>query len=223
MKPYIVCHMMQSIDGRVACDMVDKISGDEYYTALDVLDCPSKVEGRYSYQLHCCGFEEFKPKTAGGIGKEVFYKAADAKGYEISADSRGILLWNNADNTNRLCLVSEDASPEYLDYLRGLGISYIAAGKGRIDLSRAVEILHDEFGVERLAVVGGGKINGGFLSEGLINEMSVMIAPGIDGRSGQPALFDGIEDRDEYRPLSLKFKEISTFPNGVIWARYTVL
>ena len=45
----------------------------------------------------------------------------------------------------------------------------------------------------------------------------------IDGRSGQPALFDGIEDSDDYRPLSLKFKEISTFPNGVIWARYTVL
>ena len=65
--------------------------------------------------------------------------------------------------------------------------------------------------------------NGGFLSEGLIDEVSVMIAPGIDGRSGQPALFDGIEDSDDYRPLSLKFKEISTFPNGVIWARYTVL
>lgn len=29
MKPYIVCHMMQSIDGRVACDMVDKISGED--------------------------------------------------------------------------------------------------------------------------------------------------------------------------------------------------
>ena len=33
MKPYIVCHMIQSIDGRIACDMVDKIIGDEYYTA----------------------------------------------------------------------------------------------------------------------------------------------------------------------------------------------
>ena len=45
----------------------------------------------------------------------------------------------------------------------------------------------------------------------------------IDGRIGQPALFDGIADSDKYRPLSLKFKEISTFSNGVIWARYSVL
>ena len=70
MRPYIVCHMMQSVDGRIACDMVDKISGDEYYDALDALDCPSRVEGRYSYQLHCCGFKEFKPTAAGRVGKE---------------------------------------------------------------------------------------------------------------------------------------------------------
>ena len=43
-RPYIVCHMMQSVDGRVDCDMVDKISGDEYYDALESLDCPSYVE-----------------------------------------------------------------------------------------------------------------------------------------------------------------------------------
>lgn len=222
MRPYIVCHMMQSVDGRIACDMVDKISGDEYYDALDALDCPSRVEGRYSYQLHCCGFKEFKPTVAGRVGQETFYKAADAKGYQISADSRGILLWDDADNANRLCLVSEEASPEYLDYLRGLGISYIATGKGQINLTRAVEILHDEFGVTRLAVVGGGKINGGFLAAGLIDELSVMFAPGIDGRCGQPALFDGIADRDGYRPLPLKFKEVSAYPNGVIWARYGI-
>ena len=32
MTPYVICHMMQSVDGRIDCDMVDKISGDEYNT-----------------------------------------------------------------------------------------------------------------------------------------------------------------------------------------------
>ena len=64
-RPYIICHMMQSLDGRVACDMVDKISGDEYYTALEILGCPSHLEGKRSYQIHYCGFEEFKPSAAG--------------------------------------------------------------------------------------------------------------------------------------------------------------
>lgn len=211
---------MQSLDGRVDCDMVDKISGDEYYTALDSLNCPSHVEGKHSYQIHYCGFDEFKPSVKCSIGKETFHVASKAEGYSISVDSRGTLLWEGTDNKDRLCIVSELASPEYLAYLRDKGISYIAVGKEHIDLHRAMEILHDEFGVKRLAVVGGGKINGGFLAAGLLDEVSAMIAPGIDGRIGQPALIDGIADKEGYLPAKLKFKEVSTFSNGVIWVRY---
>ena len=47
MKPYVICHMMQSVDGRIDCDMVDKISGEEYYTALKSLNCNAVVEIRY--------------------------------------------------------------------------------------------------------------------------------------------------------------------------------
>lgn len=222
MRPYIICHMMQSVDGRIACDMVDKISGDEYYTALDSLDCKTCIEGKHSYQIHQCGFDEFKPTDTAAIGKETFYVAEKSSGYQISTDTRGTLIWDNCDNKDRLCIVSEQVSLEYLDYLCRSGISYIAAGHHEIDLKRAMEILFEEFGVKRVAVVGGGRINGGFLAAGLVDELSAMIAPGIDGRIGQPALFDGMNDSDRYRPIHLELKEISTFDNSVIWARYTV-
>lgn len=213
---------MQSVDGRIDCDMVDKISGDEYYTALNALDCTAVVEGRHSYQLHTCGFEEFKPNKYIPVGKECFYKAHDSKELEISVDNKGVLLWNKTKNENRLCIVSEKASTEYLEYLKSLGISYIVTGKEKIDLRRAVEILKDEFNIERIAVVGGGIINGGFLQEGLIDELSLMIGPGIDGRNNQPTLFDGIQDRKDFLPVKISFKEVSTFPNGVVWIRYTL-
>ena len=81
-RPYIICHMMQSVDGRVACDMVDKISGDEYYDALDALDCSSQIESKHSYQLHYCGFDEFQPEKAGGIDSERWFVAnKEAIGY----------------------------------------------------------------------------------------------------------------------------------------------
>lgn len=213
---------MQSVDGRVACDMVDKISGDEYYDTLESFECPSHIEGKYSYQLHYCGFDEFKPIEYVPVNKEAFYKAKQCNGYEISVDTNGVLLWKNTGNENRLCIVSEKASTEYLDYLKELGISYIAVGKKKIDLTRAMEILYDEFGVKRVAVVGGGKINGSFLAENLIDELSVMIGPGIDGRCGQPALFDGLKDSNGYLPLKLRFQSVSTYPNGVIWLKYNI-
>ena len=39
---------------------------------------------------------------------------------------------------------------------------------------------------------GGGHINGAFLEAGLVDELSLLIAPGIDGRHDIPAVFDGI-------------------------------
>ena len=213
---------MQSVDGRIDCDMVDKISGDEYYTALKALDCTAVIEGRHSYQLHTCGFEEFKPNNYIPVGKECFYKAHDSNELEISSDNKGVLLWDKTKNENRLCIVSEKASTEYLEYLKSLGISYIVTGKEKIDLRRAVEILKDEFNIERIAVVGGGIINGGFLQDGLIDELSLMIGPGIDGRNNQPTLFDGIHDRKDFLPIKISFREVSTFPNGVVWLRYNV-
>lgn len=84
-----------------------------------------------------------------------------------------------------------------------------------------MEILHDAFAIERLAVLGGGHINGGFLSAGLIDEVSLLVAPGIDGRKGMTALFDGIEDMKK-TPSHLKLESFERLDNDVMWLRYLV-
>lgn len=68
------------------------------------------------------------------------------------------LLWDEPD-------ASERVSRDYLAYLGGLHISWIACGKERVDLARACEILASAFSVERMAMVGGGHINTAFLAE----------------------------------------------------------
>lgn len=49
-KPYIICHMMISIDGRIDCAMTSKLPGvDDYYTSLDEITVPmhiAKLNGR---------------------------------------------------------------------------------------------------------------------------------------------------------------------------------
>lgn len=42
--------MVASIDGRIDCSMVEKISGEEYDVALEQLDCPSLLEGRVTME-----------------------------------------------------------------------------------------------------------------------------------------------------------------------------
>lgn len=100
----------------------------------------------------------FEPQDA-ALGHESFSRNADADGYEIVIDTRGTLLWDEPD-------ASERVSRDYLAYLGGLHISWIACGKERVDLARACEILASAFGVKRMAVVGGGHINTAFPAAG---------------------------------------------------------
>ena len=82
-----------------------------------------------------------------------------------------------------------------------------------------MELLAEEFGVERLAVTGGGHINGAFLEAGLLDEVSYMVAPGIDGRAGMAAVFDGIADKS--RPATRLRLESVKQMGETAWMRYT--
>lgn len=220
-RPYIVCHMVASIDGRIDCSMVDKISGDEYYETLDKLDCPTQLEGRVTMEHYNARKEPFIVTDPTPVGERSVYKAVDSDKYMVSVDTHGRLRWPAAeiDGVPLVCIVSEHASQEYLEMLRNEGISYICVGRESIDLSTAMEVLCSDFGVERLAVLGGGHINGGFLASGLIDEISLLLAPGIDGRKGQTALFDGIPDMDRM-PVKLLLESVEPVGNGTLWIRY---
>jgi len=223
-RPYIICHMMASLDGRIDCDMTEQIDDtNHYYEALEQLECPSVMEGKITLVKHSAlpgffqGTQPYKD-----AGRQV-YKAVEAEGYAIGVDTSGTLLWGD-DTTEHfgkplLMILSEKASEEYLAYLKSKQISYLTIGQDAIDLKAAMEILRSEFGVEQLAVVGGGHINGSMLDLGLIDEVSMMYGYGIDGREGMAAAFDG---RPKSRgPVRLTFKSV-TEQDGIVWMRYLV-
>lgn len=205
-KPYIVCHMMTSVDGRIDCAMTEHLPGvQEYYDTLNALDAPTRISGRVTAELEMALPGKFEAKTAEALGKEAFSKAADAEGYEIVVDTHGTLLWGESAEDERplLILTSEQVSKEYLAYLNGKHISWIACGKEHVDLKRACEILAAELDIKRAAVVGGGHINAGFLAAGLLDEVSILIGAGIDGRGGMQSVFDGLPMERGVTPLKL--------------------
>ena len=70
---------------------------------------------------------------------------------------------------------------------------------------------HESF--SRNADAGGGHINTAFLAAGLLDEVSVLIGAGIDGRGG--LLMN--------QPLTqLHLESVKPFESGAVWLRYTV-
>lgn len=222
-KPYIVCHMMTSVDGRIDCAMVAKLAGvNEYYTTLEELGIPTTLSGRITAKLELALPGEFHAVKNETAGREAFSKKVQAEGYEVVVDTNGTLLWEDDSDSAKphLIITSEQVTKEYLDYLDTRHISWIACGREKIDLARAVEILAEEFGVKRLGIVGGAAINSAFLDAGLLDEISILIGLGIDGRREQPTVFDGFPM--DKAPLPLKLKGVKTYENGAVWLRYAV-
>lgn len=220
MKPYIICYMMMSLDGRVDCAMTEKLKGTaEYYDIMRQLDIDTTLCGRVTAEAELALPGRFTAEDATPCGKTCFSKKISAKGYEIILDTKGSLLWGKetGEEKPRLIITSEDASAEYLRYLDGQNISWIACGKGKIDLAAAMEILAAEFGVQRLGVVGGPAVNTSFLNAGLLDEADILIGPGIDGRADMPSVFEG---RTGDEPLQLKLMEVNSYKDGAVLLRY---
>lgn len=213
--------MMSSLDGRIDCDMTEQIGSDGYYESLRALNIDASIEGRGTAVKHYAEPEAFKPNDTAPIGKADFHKSHEARHWDAICDTRGTLCYPDSDTKDRLVLTSEDASKEYLGYLKGKGISYIAVGKGRIDLARALEILCSEFGVRRVGVVGGGHINAGFLQAGLLDEVSMLYGAAIDGREGFTAAFDGVA-ADHVHPWLLRLTDVRRMADDSVWLRYKV-
>lgn len=222
-RPYIICHMMISIDGRIDCAMTSKLPGvDDYYTTLDEINVPTTVSGRVTAELEMAESGEFVSKNKEVYGKEGFSKKTNADGYEIVVDTKGKLLWPNASGMDKpyLIITSTNVTKEYLEYLDNQNISWIACGYDSVDLVKAVEILAEEFNVERMGIVGGPKINTAFLKAGLLDEISILIGAGIDGRGGMPTVFDGLDmDCDVTK---LKLIDVEKFDSNAVWIRYKV-
>ncbi len=206
-RPHIICHMMISIDGRIDCEMTAKISGvKEYYDSLKALNVQATVSGRVTAQLELAQDGEFVSKKEEIFGREGFSKKCDSDNYCVVVDTKGFLLWTHPKELNQplIVITTMSVKKDYLDYLDSERISWIAVGEKQIDLVHACEILAREFGIERMAIVGGGHINAGFLREGLLDEVSLVVGPAIDGRAGMTALFDGLDAQKEPTPLKLE-------------------
>lgn len=222
-KPYIVCYMMTSVDGRIDCGMTAQLAGvEEYYPLLDELGLQSAISGKTTARLELAEKGEFAVKNKSPLGEETVSKRADgANGYTIVVDTKGTLLWKHDSEYDQphIIITSKQVTREYLNYLDDLNISYIVTGDSKIDLAAACEVLKEDFGIERLGIVGGPAINTAFLDAGLLDEVIVLIGAGIDGRAAFPPVFNRA-DNGGGKPTPLTLVEAKAYNSGAVLIRY---
>jgi riboflavin biosynthesis pyrimidine reductase len=198
MKPYVICHMGSSVDGRIVPsgwpgDLASTL-GETYEQIHRELKGDAWLVGRIS--MGEFGQGPAKPiRAVRSYARETWIAPGVQPGpYAVAIDRMGKLQLNisHANGDPIVLVLTETVSDDYLEGLRRDGISYLFAGVSDIDLSAALERLYAQFGVKRLLLEGGGAINGSFLDAGLVDEIRLLLMPVADGHSAVPTTFDNV-------------------------------
>ena len=235
-RPYLFCHMMTSLDGKIMGRYMDtpegEAAGDVFYNIAFGKKPYYKHQGWLSGRVttddnftfyEAPALNEHAPAVPDGD-----YVSKNAKMYYVSVDPSGTLGWKNTtltyiDTTAHVIeVLTGRASNAYKDFLCRLGISYIIAGEDALNYGLALSKLKELFGIETLMLGGGAALNWSFLQAGMCDEVSVVVAAAADGSSATQPLFLAKEGLSNDTPMGFALKEAKVMAGGSLWLRYLV-
>jgi len=221
-RPYVICHMTPSIDGKIVAKNwpAMKLASAAYARTETRLDADAWIVGRVSMAPYAGTSRVPRRSRKRRMPRRDFIAEATARSYAIAIDPSGKLRWrsNAIDDAHVITVLGERVSDDYLAFLQSRGVSYLFGGRASIDLRKVLAKLRTAFGIRRLLLEGGGTINGSFLAAGLIDELSILIAPVADGSIGTPTVFDAMAGKGLARKLRLI--SIARIKGDLVWLRY---
>lgn len=211
-RPYIICHMVTSIDGKVTGDF---LTGDACADACEVY---YDINRKLTSNGFICGRVTMEGSFTGGwypdlsayepvrhdLGRKMDYIVDDLTGhYAIAFDSKGRLGWKSNrivdpdgdpgyDGALIVEVLTEQVDERYLGYLEHMEIPYIFAGETEIDVSLALFKLKNILGCDTLLLEGGSILNGAFQRADAIDELSLVVAPVVGDAGDKPLFTDSL-------------------------------
>ncbi|MCL4273520.1 MAG: dihydrofolate reductase family protein [Anaerolineales bacterium] len=125
-----------------------------------------------------------------------------------------------AGDARVVIFTTHQTSKEQLERLRTRGVEVFADDAPRVDLVKMMSTLK-EIGVGRLMVEGGGTMNFELLRLGLVDELTLYIAPMIFGGANAPTLADGLGvPRDA--AIEMRLQHIQQWDDGGVVLKYKI-
>ncbi len=227
--------MIATIDGRIVADRWPAFADfrGEYESTASTYGAEAWMCGRITMEPMAGAVRdasevsrEAAAQGAGGAERAHHVARGAHTPCAVAVDPSGRLLWqtSDVDGDHVVATLGHRVSEPYLEALRQRGVSYLFADErpdGQLDLGGALEKLATLFGVRTLLLEGGGRINGTMLRDGLVDEVSLLVAPVADGGVGTPSLFDVIAARTQ-GARRLLLERVERRAGDIVWLRYRV-
>lgn len=216
-RPYIICHMVTSLDGKVTGDFLSQpecgSACEVYYDINRNLKSNGFICGRITMEGSFTGgyypdLSKYKPAKF-PMGRKMDFILDDMTGfYAVAFDPKGKLGWKSNriidpdgdpgyDGAQIIEVLTEQVDDRYLSYLMDMEIPFIIAGETEIDVDFALFKLKNVIGAETLLLEGGSIINGSFQRADVIDELSLVVSPIVADKNDKPLFTDSISQNFE--------------------------
>lgn len=110
--------------------------------------------------------------------------------------------------------------------LKNLGNVHVIKYSKKINFADLFNKLKNNYGAERITIQSGGTLNSILLREGLIDEVSLVVAPALIGGKNTSTLIDGESlrsDKDLSKIKALKLKDAVKLKDSYLHLTYQIL
>ncbi|TGT40327.1 RibD family protein [Mesorhizobium sp. M8A.F.Ca.ET.165.01.1.1] len=229
MKPHIICHMLASLDGSLhPSRYTESPDGSRaewsglYEQIHNDLEGDAWIVGRVTMaEMSKAGAHP--PAHAGKVERPHHFARRDAGSYALALDASGKLHFAKPDigGDHVVVLLGRDVQDSHLAELAADGVSYIVSQTPDIDLAAMLDVLGRELGISRLLLEGGAGINGSFFAAGLVDELSLLVAPALDARAANQGVVE-FGEAGLAGKMRLSLKSCQTLAHGLVQLRYAV-
>jgi 2,5-diamino-6-(ribosylamino)-4(3H)-pyrimidinone 5'-phosphate reductase len=218
-KIHVVLHIQTSIDAKVDGFEIDM---GPYYRLAETFDPDALISGADT--MLKAPIPEEVPEWSFEVAKNF---PSCSRSIMAIVDSLGrVRNWSALKKQPfwkvPVALCSQSTPQDHLNYLASEGIDTIIAGKDRVDLRKALEVLHSRYGVRTVRVDSGGTLSAALLKEGLVDEISLIVSPAIVGNLSVNTMVNPtlLELTD---PLKLKLTHLERLEDDLVWLKYDVV
>jgi 5-amino-6-(5-phosphoribosylamino)uracil reductase len=228
-RPYVICHMCATLDGKILGHRWSRLPGGK--AAAGLFEPTAARFGIGAWLVGTTTMKEFAapaarlPAPGTPVPAGDFVANRGARRLAIGVDARGVLRFGKPDvqGDHVVLLITDRAGDAYRAHLRKAGVSYLLCGARHVDLPRALNKLHAAFGLRKLMLQGGGTFNGSMLQAGLVDEISLILVPIVDGGGAKvTGVFDAPGTPPRQAAASLRLLRRQTLKGGAQWFRYRV-
>ncbi|MBI4004887.1 dihydrofolate reductase family protein [Candidatus Roizmanbacteria bacterium] len=228
-RPITTLFMIESLDGKISTGDLDELDVDKDYKRITGVKEGLQQYYELQKKTDWVSFNSGKVQAKVGANERTWNKEPDDICFAV-VDNKPHLNKQGteyfAKRSAHFYLITTNKNHPAFELQSQYPTMHILFYENRIDLPDVFRRFKDEFEVEKVTIQTGGTLNAEFLRLGLIDKVSIVVAPCLIGGQDTQSLIGGesLHTQEDLKKVkALKLTKCDILENSYLHVQYEVL